>query len=144
MCASHAAGPSHSGYRKLQVVVDSGAAESVIPTQLLDDYPVTEGEAAKAGVKYTAADGGEVFNLGEQYVPFRTQEGHSAKVCFQVTDVRRPLLSVAALTAKGNTVNFGNFGGSIRSSNGKKVMNFRKQQGVYVLDMWIPPFQRQG
>ena len=64
------------GYRKVQVLVDSGAAASVIPVGLLDDYEVIEGDGKKKGVMYMTADGGEIPNLGEQRVDFKTFEGH--------------------------------------------------------------------
>ena len=46
------------------MLVDSGAAASVIPVGLLDDYAIIEGEGKKNGVMYMTADGGEIPNLG--------------------------------------------------------------------------------
>ena len=135
---------SFQKYRKIQILVDSGAAENVLPPDLLPDYEIQEGEARKNGVKYMTADGNEIPNLGELDVPFRTYEGHKCGIKFQLADVKRPLLSVTALTAKGNRVSFHSTGGTIVSQDGKQKIDFKKQQGVYVLEVYVPPFQGQG
>ena len=51
---------------------------------------MVEGEAKRNGTVYMAADGGEIPNMGEQKVPFKTFEGFSGQVDFQVADVQRP------------------------------------------------------
>ena len=55
----------------------------------------------------------------------------------------RPLLSVTALTAKGNSVAFNDQGGVIIGKDGKR-MTFKKESGVYVLEMYVAPFPGQG
>eukprot|EP00974_Lingulodinium_polyedra_P029346 2826712-Lingulodinium_polyedra.AAC.1 len=92
------------GLRPVEVLVDSGAAESVIPTGLLQDYPVQQGSAALSGEKYMTADGKEIPNRGEQAVKFYTQEQHRCVLTFQVTDATKTLLSVAQLAATGHAV----------------------------------------
>ena len=121
------------------MLVDSGAAENVIPPGLLPDFEIKEGEAKRKGVRYTTADGNELPNLGELALPFRTKEGHQCGVTFQVCDVSRPLLSVTAMTSKGNHVVFHDNGGNITGRDGKK-MHFRKENGVYILEMYVSPF----
>ena len=90
------------------------------------------------------ADGNEIPNLGELDLPFRTFEGHKCGIKFQVCDVLRPLLSVSALAARGNKVDFTEEGGCIQSQDGKQCIHFQKQDGVYVLEMYVPPFHRPG
>ena len=91
-----------------------------------------------------AADGGEIPNLGEQKVAFKTYEGHDGEVDFQVADVQRPLLSVTTVTGKGSRVEFDDHGDHIVSPDGKSKIRFHRRGGVYVLDLWVLPFQRQG
>ena len=59
-------------------------------------------------------------------------------------DVARPLLSVTALTEKGNTVTFGDTGGRIVGPDGKQTIDFVRRDGVYILDVYVPPFHEQG
>ena len=51
-----------------EIVVDSGAAESVMPKHLL---PGVKTLAKKEGVKFAAANGGELGNYGRKLVQFR-------------------------------------------------------------------------
>ena len=135
--------PEYEKLRTIKVLVDSGAAENVIPLGLLPDFDIKEGEAKRNNVRYTTADGNELPNLGEICLPFRTKEGHKCGVTFQVCDVSRPLLSVTALTAKGNVVAFHDHGSTITGKDGKK-MSFRKESGVYILEMYVAPFPGPG
>ena len=110
------------GYKKLELLVDSGAAASVMPEKLLEDYPVLQGEAAKRGVHYLTADGGRVPNLGEMRVRFITKEQHKTSVNFQVADIQKPILSVGALAAAGNEVVFTKWGGTITNTRSKRKL----------------------
>ena len=124
--------PEFDKYRKIQILVDSGAAENVLPPDLFPGMEVREGEAKRNQVKYMTADGNEIPNLGELDLAFRTFEGHKCGIRFQLADVKRPLLSVTALTSKGNTVTFNESGGTIVSQDGKQRIEFQRQQGVYI------------
>ena len=119
--------------------MDSGAAAHVLPCNVLDDYPIIDG-SAKENVKYMTADGNELNDLGARQIPFKTREGHECAVKWQVADIHRPLLSVTTLTAAGNKILFDKDGGIIITSDGKRTMRFFRQNGVYVLDLWVPPF----
>ena len=79
--------PEYQDYRLIQAIVDSGAADHVMPDRLLPDHAAVEGEATRQGVAYTTADGGEIPNLGEKKVAYKTFEGHSACSMFQIADV---------------------------------------------------------
>ena len=84
---------------------------------------------------------------GEQLVSFLTREGHSCGLTFQVTDVTRPLLSVAQLAATGHAVTFDTTGGQITNKATGMCIRFRKRNGVYVLQIWVAPprdFPGQG
>ena len=126
-------------YRKISALVDSGAAAHVLPATVLEDYPVVAG-SAKNGVRYMTADGNELPDLGTKQIPFRTREGHDCGVNWQIADIQRPLLSVTTLTAAGNQIHFNKDGGTITTKDGKKTMQFYCRNGVYVLDLWVPPF----
>ena len=55
---------SHDGWEELEVTVDSGASETVVPEGMVNSVEVKEGPAAKSGVQY----------LGEKFVA-HTQDG---------------------------------------------------------------------
>ena len=126
-------------YRKgkvIDITVDSGAAESVAPKGLVA-VPVHEGQAAKQGVTYTPAGGGEIPNLGEQQWEVETREGFDGIFTFQVAQVTKPLLAVSQVTAKGNKVNFyEDWGEIVHIKTGRKT-RFERKNGVYVLRVWV-------
>ena len=126
-------------YRKgrvIEVTVDSGAGESVTPEGFVK-VPVIKGEAAKQGVTYTAANGGEVPNLGEQSWEIKTREGDHGHLKFQVAKVMKPLLAVSQITALGNRVHFYETWGEIVCGKTGKKTRFERKNGVYVLRVWV-------
>ena len=117
------------GYRRLELIVDSGAAASVLLAGMFDDYSVKQGEAAKKGVHYLTADGGRVPNIGETRLRLFTKEKVKCSVTFQVAEIQKPILSVGTLTAMGNTVNFTRFGGTILNQKTKQKFTFKRRGG---------------
>ena len=140
-----------SGARAVEVLVDSGAAESVMPDGMLP-HVVKPNASSLAGESYYTACGKKVPCKGEQIVDFTTREGHDCKLTFQVTDVTKPLLSVAQLVASGHKVEFEKAGGTNANKATGKTKRFVRRAGLYVLHMWVRPpngdtlqeFARQG
>ena len=64
-------------------VVDSGAEETVAPPGLLPGQ-VEESPMQRAGGRYRAANGSRLPNLGQQVAAFRTSEGLSRSLRFQI------------------------------------------------------------
>ena len=126
------------------LAVDSGATETAVGEGILPSVETKLWIGSKRGVEYESTHGVEIPNLGELVLPFRTMEGYICGIKFQLADVKRPLLSVTALTGKGKRVMFTDTGGTIVSQDGKQKIGFRRQQGVYILEVYVPPFQRQG
>ena len=54
------------GYRKVRVLFDTGAGESVIPPEEFEEYPVQESEGSRKGWFCEAANGEEIPNEGEK------------------------------------------------------------------------------
>ena len=143
---------------KGKITIDSGAAESVLPKDMLPGEALLEGSGKKAGVKYMAACGTSMANHGEKTVRFRSPStsgsGTIASIKFQVTDVNKPLASVSRILDQGNTVVFS------RTSGGSYIMNdasgaripVEEERGVFVMPVEFlepvaggaAPFVRRG
>ena len=136
MCGAWAV--EEAGWTKVEVVMDSGAAESVCPRDMCPQFPVQDSAASLAGVFYTAANGGKIANLGEQRIPV-SFGGTRTSAVFQVAEVSRPLMSVARICELGNRIIFGASGGVIVNLESGQTTNFEKKDGVYVFAMWVPP-----
>ena len=126
------------------ITIDSGAAESVIPSNLAPQFPITATDASKAGVNYVAANGGKLPNQGEKKITFSTREGVTRNMTFQVAPVSKPLGSVSRIMHQGNRVVFDEEGSYIMHKATGQTMELKEKDGVCVLDAWLPTFGRQG
>ena len=131
----------------LGITIDSGAGETVIPPGWVPRFPTRQSEGSKAGVTYTAANGGKLPNQGEQVISFMTNEGHAKRMTFQVAPVKKPLASVRRIVEQGHKVVFDDDGeGSsyiLNKATGQKT-HMEVRNGVYVIEAWTPTFGRQG
>lgn len=121
-----------------KITIDSGAAESVLPVDVVPNETLMEGEAKKKGVRYVAANGGRMDNMGEKRVRFR-REGSAAvnSIMFQVTGVGKPLASVSRILDKGNSVIFSrNHEGSyIVNEKTQERIPIKEEKGTFVIDV---------
>ena len=122
---------------KVKSVVDSGASVPVAPPSMLPNVAVTPSEGSKRGQKFTSALKHKLQNLGEQRARAYTEQGEQAEVLFQIADVSKPLVSVSAICERGNRVVFGRNGGIIQNMRSGSQTPFYRENGVYVLSMWL-------
>ena len=127
-----------SSWELLDVAVDIGAIESVLPDQLLLSIPTTESSASRRGVEYEVANGQRVPNEGEKRFNAITEEGVDKKVVMQVCDVNQGLISVSKMTAAGNRVVFDNDGSYIEDKKSGDVMWMERRNGMFTLKLWVP------
>ena len=88
------------------VIIDSGAAASVLPERWCGHIKTVPTEASRNGEHYTAANGGKIFNRGEKTGTMMSREGHLRNMRFTSCDVKRALGSVSSICRQGHTVVF--------------------------------------
>ena len=125
-------------WEKVTITADSGAAESVIPRDLIKSVPIKDNDAARNGVTYFAANGTPIPVYGEQDVHGRDNAGQHVSMKLVCADVKKPLASVAKMVNKGNRVIFDRNGSYIENerTGGKTLL--MERNGVYVFDVWVP------
>jgi hypothetical protein len=133
---------------KVTGTLDSGAAESVCP---MDFMPMLETSAPKDGRTYVAATGTRIKDQGAKKVEFTTCEGRVKNIMFRRTNVMKPLIAMSKVEQAGNMIVLnGPENSYVECKKTKERTKVRKQDGVYVIDMWIntgtagPVFGRQG
>ena len=67
----------------------------------------------------------------------------------QVTEVHKPLLSVAQMVQQGGKVVFSRDGSYVDSPGGKHIIHLEQKGGLYTLKLWVPrnqasPFHGQA
>lgn len=127
------------------IIIDSGAAESVLPRNWCPQVALKEGPMK--GRKYSAANGSSIKNEGERVVSMITKEGQWRNLTFQVCDVTRPLASVHENVEHGHSVAFNPSWDTsccyMFNHDTNEHMWLNSKDGVYVLEAKIPPNQLQ-
>ena len=93
-------------WQKLEIAVDSGASETVVGENMLPNIRIQEGEMFKRGVKYEAANGELIDNLGEKQFEAHSGEGTVRGLTAQACGVNTSLLSVSKMVKAGHRVVF--------------------------------------
>ena len=116
-----------------------------MPKAMLPNEPLREGAAKKSGVKYVAANGARMENLGEKRVRFKREGSHEVNgITFQVTHVGKPLASVSRILDKGNRVVFsrGPGGSFIENETTGEWMPLKEERGTFVLEVDLLELER--
>ena len=135
------------GWELMTVTIDSGASETVCGSMHFNNTDITESEGSRRGVKYSAANGEAIANLGQKTINFLTEEGSCRNMTSRVCEVTKPLASVSRICKKGHRVVFEDGNKYIENLLTGELTRMREQNGVYLLDLWIPPhegFMRPG
>lgn len=123
---------------EIDVTVDSGASETVMPESGLDgNVDITESAACKRGVTYEVANGTSIPNLGERKFLGITAEGGQRGVTAQVCAVKQTLMSVSKMTAQGNRAMFDDEGSYVEDKTSGEITWMRQVGGMYMLKMWV-------
>ena len=86
-----------------------------------------------------AANGEEIPNYGQVKIPAITREKTVRGITFQAAGVSKGLLSVEKMNECGHVVIFDGDASFIVSKRTGEVNQLRRQDGNFMLDLWIPP-----
>ena len=125
-----------SKWERLTGVVDSGAAENVLPAGVCNHVKLSATRRCDAGIGFRGAGGERIRNHGQRKFKVRMRDGHVAGTTWQVADVKRPLMSVAKMVAAGNRVHLDSKDPRIVRLKGD-VIPLRKAGNVFVVDLWV-------
>ena len=130
-------------WKKIEVTVDSGAADTVAPKSIGSQFPMKQTIASLSGMTYSAANGTEIKNQGERRITGKTSDGTPITITVQVADVKKMLGSVSRMCDANNQVVFDNDGSYIKNKVNGRVTKLDRRNGVYKFDMWIPEDDNQ-
>ena len=122
----------------MKVCVDSGAGENVCPVDAFPSYDTHK--TSKTGVRYTAAGGQELVNVGERRPNFKCG-GVDAWMAFQCTKVQKPLAAASKIAEKGNRIVLDETDSEsyiLNTVSGKKIP-LAIENGVYMMQMLVKP-----
>ena len=115
----------------IQVTIDSGASDSVMPEALARKCPMRSSPGSRLGVKYIAAAGKVIYNQGQKHVQVETDGGYLCSLTMQITGVNKALMSVSKICDSGHEVIFTSDGGRMVNKASGQVVPFKRVDGVY-------------
>jgi len=121
----------------IELAVDSGATESVIPSEALTSVPTVEGQASRRGVLYEVANGTQIPNEGEKRFIAVTEEGVEKKLVLQVCDVNQGLISASKLAAAGNRVMLDDDASYVENKTSGQRTWLKNRNGMYIMSLWV-------
>ena len=122
----------------IDVIVDSGACETVMPRSMCSHISILPSAQSRAGVEYEVASGLCIPNLGERHCEVYTEHGASALLMhFQVADVHKPLLSLSKAADMGFTSHLQSDGGYIEDSQTGEKIPIQRRGNLYMLQLWV-------
>jgi len=124
-------------WEELMIAVDSGATETVVSSENAKSVPTVSGQASKAGVKYSTANGEVLDNEGEKHMVMSSAEGVIRAITAQVTEVNKPLLSVSKMVNAGYTVTFSPEGSYLYDGYTGEGMDLVESKGLYWVETWM-------
>ena len=120
------------------LIIDSGAAETVMPVSWFEGHKVSETEASRNKEYYTTANSAKIYNQGERNLIISSFEGDKQRaMTFQVAEVSKALGSVSQIVKKGNRVVFDDDGSYIQDKTTGDVSWMRQAGGMYYIDLWV-------
>ena len=127
------------------LVVDSGAGETVIPTDWLPKHEIEESVGSRSREYYTTADGTKIYNEGQKCVAVSCMDGTQERsMTFQVAQVDKALGSVSQMVRNNKRLVFdadeaGKDISYIQNKITMEKMPLRVENGVYVIDLMVGP-----
>ena len=136
----------YRGWREVEITVDSGACDTVMPTFEHEHITLHESEGKRNKLEYEVANGESISNDGERRCLLMTQGAKQARrITFQCADVHKALLSVTRCADIGYDCVPKKWGGYLEDSRTKERVPIRRKGNLYIIQAWIKEdFQRQG
>ena len=132
----------------MDITIDSGACDTVIPTGECSWIPIVDGPLSLEGSEYEVANGEGIPNLGERRCIAMTEGGGSVKeIHWQVADVHKTLLSLSKLADMGFDSHLSKNGGYLIDTVTGEQIPMRRKGNVYTMKMWVkakPPTETAG
>ena len=125
-------------WREIEVTVDSGACDSVMPTSHCMHIPIHPNGNSISGLEYEVANSMTLLNVGESRVKVRTENSETERqMVFQCADVHKPLLSVTKCADQGYECMLNREGGYLEDTVTGEMIPLHRKGDLYVMRVWV-------
>ena len=130
-----------TGWQEVEVTVDSGSCDTVMPAISCQGIPIDESELSKRGEEYEVANGESIPNLGERRCLMMTKNSTvPKKIVFQVADVHKALLSVTRAADMGFDCHLSKKGGYMLDTSTQERIPIERKGNLYTMTVWVKSF----
>ena len=138
MRRSPISGVSEPEWHEIEITVDSGACDTLMPTKLCSHISLMATAKYRAGFGYEVPGGEGLLNMGERRCFMMTENSDTMKrIAYQCADVHKPLLSVSRLAGQGYECTLGRLGGPLRDVDTGDLIPLHRRDNLYVMGAWI-------
>jgi hypothetical protein len=138
MRRSPISGVSEPEWHEIEITVDSGACDTVVPTTLCSHISLMATAKSRSGFEYEVANGEGLLNMRERRCFMMTENSNTTKrIAFQCADVHKPLLSVSRLADQGYECTLGKIGGVLCDVDAGDLIPLHRRDNLYVMRVWI-------
>ena len=139
--AISSAAESDGGWIQMEVTVDSGACDTVMPISSCS-FKILPSYQSKNSMEYEVANGESIANLGERRCFIRTPGSREERrITFQVADVHKPLLSVTRAADAGFDCLLTDTGGFLIPRQSWESRNdwipISRRGNLYTMTCWV-------
>ena len=140
---------NYHGWREIEVTIDSGACDTVMPVDMCPDIAVQESAKQKEGLEYEVANGETIPNEGERRCLLMTMGARTPKrITFQVADVHKALLSISKVADAGFECRLNRYGGYLLDTMTGERIPVGRKGSLYTMKALVredkSAFGRQG
>ena len=122
---------------EIEVTVDSGACETVMPPDLCQGIDIVKSSCSH-GAEYEVANGESIPNIGERRCLLMTLGSNVAKkITFQIADVHKPLLSISRCADMGYHCVMGKEGGYLEDQYSGERIPLQRRDNLYMMKAWV-------
>ena len=125
-------------WQEIEITVDSGACDTVVPPGLSPHISMLDGPKSLSGFEYEVANGEGLPNRGEKKCVMMTENSNLPKrIIFQCADVHKALLSVSRCADLGYECTLGKNGGQLKDTMTGDIIPLHRRGNLYHMKAWI-------
>ena len=130
--------PKGDEWEEIEITIDSGACETVLPSRMLLSIKLQPNEASRRGDEYEVGRGHTIPVEGEKRCVMMTTGSRIPKgIVFQVSNVHKSLMSVGAMADAGFDCVLSADGGIMRDRDSGEEIPLIRRGNLYVLRAWV-------
>ena len=130
--------PEGGEWDEIEITVDTGACDTVMPTQMCSHISILENAYSRVKFEYEVANGAGLRNHGERRCLLMSENSTQAKkITLQCANVHKPLLSVSKVADLGYECVLNDKGGELRDVVTGDRIPLHRRGNLYVMRAWI-------